>query len=37
VLKEKGIDLDELLESSSEIRQEIYNEKYSLDSQDETG
>jgi hypothetical protein len=28
VLKEQGIDLDELLESGSEIRQKIYNEKY---------
>jgi len=27
-LKEKGVDLDELLESGREIRQEIYNEKY---------
>jgi len=28
VIKEKGIDLDELIESGREIRQEIYNEKY---------
>ena len=28
VLKEKGIDLDEMLESGREIRQEIYREKY---------
>ncbi len=27
-LKEKGIDLDELIESGREIRQDIYNEKY---------
>ena len=27
-LKEKGVDLDDLLESGREIRQEIYNEKY---------
>ncbi len=27
-LMEKGIDLDELIQSGQEIRQEIYNEKY---------
>jgi AbrB family looped-hinge helix DNA binding protein len=32
VLKEKGIDLDELIESGREIRQEIYNKKYAQDS-----
>lgn len=30
-LVEKGINLDELIESSRKIRQEIYNEKYAKD------
>jgi hypothetical protein len=33
-LKEKGIDLDELIESGREIRQEIYDEKYARDKSD---
>jgi AbrB family looped-hinge helix DNA binding protein len=33
-LKEKGIDLDELIESGREIRQEIYDEKYARDETD---
>ncbi len=31
-LKEKGISLEELIESGRELRQEIYNEKYAHDS-----
>jgi antitoxin PrlF len=30
-LEERGIDLDELIESGREIRQEIYQEKYTHD------
>jgi antitoxin PrlF len=30
-LEERGIDLDELIESGREIRQEIYREKYTRD------
>ena len=30
-LQEKGISLDDLIESGREIRQEIYNEKYARD------
>ena len=33
-LKEKGIDLDELIESGREVRQEIYDEKYARDETD---
>jgi AbrB family looped-hinge helix DNA binding protein len=33
-LKEKGIDLDEMIESGRDIRQEIYDEKYARDSDD---
>jgi AbrB family looped-hinge helix DNA binding protein len=33
-LKEKGIDLDEMIESGRDIRQEIYDEKYARDSND---
>jgi AbrB family looped-hinge helix DNA binding protein len=31
-LRERGITLEELIESGREIRQQIYNEKYSRDS-----
>ena len=33
-LKEKGIDLDDMIESGRAIRQEIYEEKYARDSND---
>jgi AbrB family looped-hinge helix DNA binding protein len=33
-LKEKGVSLDELIESGREIRQQIYDEKYARDSED---
>ncbi len=33
-LKEKGIDLDDMIESGRDIRQEIYDEKYARDSND---
>jgi hypothetical protein len=31
-LRERGITLEELIESGREIRQQIYNEKYARDS-----
>jgi AbrB family looped-hinge helix DNA binding protein len=34
-LEEKGISLDELIESGREIRQEIYEQKYARNSDDE--
>jgi len=33
-LKEKGVSLDELIESGREIRQQIYDEKHARDAED---
>jgi AbrB family looped-hinge helix DNA binding protein len=33
-LKERGITLDELIESGQEIRQEVYDEKYAAEAED---